>query len=124
MPKANKRGLARIIAATGFSAAGIAAAWRNEAAFREELVLTIALLPVALWLGETMTQRALLIGSCLLLLVVELLNSAIEATVDRIGHDLHALSAQAKDMGSAAVLLSLLCAALVWAAVAWDRFAT
>lgn len=122
MPKSSRRGFGRLVAATGFSAAGFRAAWRGEEAFRQEVVLALALVPCALWLGQTALQRALLIASCLLVLIVELLNSAIEAVVDRIGHDLHELSAQAKDMGSAAVLLSLILTVLVWAAVAWDRF--
>ncbi len=83
----------------------------------------LVLVPAALWLGQTMAQRALLIGCCLIVLIVELLNSSIEAVVDRIGDDYHELSGQAKDMGSAAVLLSLLLTAAVWVAVAWDRFA-
>jgi diacylglycerol kinase (ATP) len=86
------------------------------------VVLGLVLIPCALWLGQTMAQRVLLIGSCLVVLIVELLNSAVEATVDRIGHDHHELSAQAKDMGSAAVLISLLLAVMIWLAVAWDRF--
>jgi diacylglycerol kinase (ATP) len=122
MPKSDRRGFGRLIAATSFSAAGLRAAWRSEEAFRQEVVLTAVLVPLALWLGQTMLQRAVLIGCCLIVLAVELLNSAIEAAIDRIGHDLHDLSANAKDMGSAAVLISLLLTALVWSAVAWDRF--
>lgn len=82
----------------------------------------MVLCPVALWIGQTPVQRAVLIGCWLLILVVELLNSAIEAVVDRIGEDLHVLSGQAKDMGSAAVLLSLLLTLLIWGVVAWERF--
>lgn len=122
MPKSTRRGVSRLIAATGFSWAGMRAAWRCEEAFRQELVVTVLLLPVALWLGETAFQRVVLIGAWVLVLVVELMNSAIEAVVDRIGHDLHELSGQAKDMGSAAVLLSVAVAVALWAAVAWDRF--
>ena len=110
------------MAATTFSAAGFRAAWRGEEAFRQEVVLAAILMPAALWLGQTMLQRAILIGTCLLVLIVELLNSAVESVVDRIGHDLHELSGQAKDMGSAAVLLSLINTAIVWFAIAWDRF--
>ena len=124
MPNSDRRGLGRLVAATGFSAAGFRAAWRGEEAFRQEVGLALILAPVALWLGQTMLQRALLIGSCLLMLIVELLNSAIEAVVDRISHDHHALSGQAKDMGSAAVLLSLVTTVAVWSAIAWDRFAS
>lgn len=122
MPKSPRTGAGRIIAAAGFSLSGLRAAWRSEEAFRQEVLLAAVLAPLAVWLGQTMVQRALLVGVCLLVLVVELLNSAVEAVVDRIGHDLHELSGQAKDMGSAAVLLSLLLAAAVWGAVAWDRF--
>jgi diacylglycerol kinase (ATP) len=102
---------------------GFRAAWRGEEAFRQEVMLAAVLVPAAIWLGQTMLQRALLVGTCLLVLVVELLNSAVEAVVDRVGDELHVLSGQAKDMGSAAVLLSLALTVLVWAAVAWDRFA-
>ncbi|MCK6370473.1 MAG: diacylglycerol kinase [Gammaproteobacteria bacterium] len=123
MPKSQHRGLRRLTAATACSAAGLRAAWRHEEAFRQELVMTVALVPGALWLGQTLSERVLLVGSCLLVLIVELLNSAIEAVVDRVSHDHHELSAQAKDMGSAAVLISLVLAAAVWLAVAWDRFA-
>jgi diacylglycerol kinase (ATP) len=122
MPKSNRRGLDRLAAATGFSVAGLRSAWRHEEAFRQEVLLAVVLSPMAIWLGQSGLQRALLLGSLLLVLIVELLNSAVEAVVDRISDDLHALSAQAKDMGSAAVLLSLLLAAAVWAGVLWDRF--
>lgn len=121
MPKSDKRGLQRLVAATGYSAAGLRAAWRHEEAFRQEVALVLVLLPVALWLGQSGLERALLVGSCLLVIVVELLNSAVEAVVDRVGHDLHELSARAKDLGSAAVLISLLLAAVVWSGIAFDR---
>jgi diacylglycerol kinase (ATP) len=121
MAKSNRRGLARITAAAGYSLTGLRAAWRHEAAFRQEVALVALLTPAALWLGNTAVQRTLLIGSCLLVLIVELLNSAIEAVVDRVSHDHHELSAQAKDMGSAAVLLSLLLAAATWLMVGWER---
>ncbi|MCC7257101.1 MAG: diacylglycerol kinase [Gammaproteobacteria bacterium] len=114
--------MARLIAATRYSLAGLRAAWRHEAAFRQEVFVLVLLLPLAWWLGESMVQRILLVGSWLLVLVVELLNSAIEATVDRIGQDRHDLSARAKDLGSAAVMTSLILAAACWLAVAWDRF--
>lgn len=122
MPKANKRGLSRLLAAAGFSIAGFSAAWRNEEAFRQEIALGLVLVPLALWLGQTMSQRVLLLGTWLLVIIVELLNSAIEAAIDRIGDDLHELSGQAKDMGSAAVLTSLILMVFTWAAVVWDRF--
>jgi diacylglycerol kinase (ATP) len=124
MPKSDKRGLARIAAAAGFSIAGLRAALRHEEAFRQEAVLTMVLVPAAFWLGSDAAERILLAGSCLLVLIVELLNSGIEAVVDRIGHDYHELSAQAKDMASAAVFISLLLAGGTWTLLAWQRIAT
>ncbi len=123
MGKPGNTGIRRILRATRFSAQGLAHAIRHEAAFRQELVLTVLLVPAAWWLGQTIIERALLIGVCLLLLIVELLNSAIEAAIDRHGNEYHDLSGQAKDMGSAAVFISLLLVALVWGSVAWQRFA-
>jgi len=121
--KPGNTGLRRIVRATKFSAQGFAQAWRYEAAFRQELVLAIVLTPVAFWLGQTVVERAALIAVLLLVLVVELLNSAIEAAVDRHGDEHHELSGRAKDLGSAAVFVVLVIVALVWAAVAWQRFA-
>lgn len=123
MPKSDKRGLARIAAAAQFSMAGLRAAFRHEEAFRQELGLTLVLLPAAFWVGQGAVERILLAGTCLLVLVVELLNSAIEAVVDRIGHDHHELSARAKDMGSAAVFISLALAVGTWAIIGWERIA-
>lgn len=117
-----KRGLARLLAASGYSAAGLRAAWVGEAAFRQEIVLAIVLVPAAFWLGQTPLQRLALVGAWILVLIVELLNSAIETVVNRIGPEWHELSGRAKDMGSAAVLLSLVLAALVWGTVAWQRW--
>jgi diacylglycerol kinase (ATP) len=94
--------------------AGLAAAARHEDAFRQELILVVLLTPLALWLGHTGVERALLIGSLIVVLIVELLNSAIEATVDRISFENHRLAKRAKDIGSAAVMLSLVNAGLVW----------
>lgn len=122
MAKRQPGGFQRIINATGYSIAGLKAAWRNETAFRQELLLLAVLLPAALWLGSDMIQRMLLIGSLLLILIVELVNSAVEAAIDRIGPERHALSGRAKDFGSAAVMISLVGAALTWAAIAWERF--
>ena len=119
---AGNTGLRRIVNATFFSFAGLRAAWREEAAFRQEVLLCIVLVPTGVWLGQTAVERALLIGSCLLVLVVELLNSGIEAVVDRIGTEHHRLSGQAKDLGSAAVLMSLLLVLVIWALIAWQRF--
>ena len=115
-------GLKRIIRATGFSLVGLRIAWRHESAFRQECVLALVLVPSALWLAETWTQAALLIAATGLVLVVELLNSAIEAVVDRLGDEWHELAGRAKDMGSAAVFVSLMLLAATWALVALDRF--
>ena len=95
----------------------IRACWRNEAAFRQEVAATIILVPLGLWLGDSGIERALLVGSWLFVLVVELLNSGIEAVVDRIGPERHELSGRAKDIGSATVLLTILIAALTWGLV-------
>lgn len=110
-------GLTRIIRACGYSAAGLKAAFVNEQAFRQELYALIILLPLGLWLGATGVERALLIGSLLLVLIVELLNSAVEAAVDRIGSEQHELSGRAKDIGSAAVFISITLACAVWGLV-------
>ena len=123
MGKPGNTGVRRIIRATRFSAQGLAQAWRHEAAFRQELVLVIVMAPAALWLGQSIVERSLLIAVLLLVLIVELLNSAIEAAIDRHGDEQHDLSGRAKDMGSAAVFISLLLVALVWGAVAWQKFA-
>ena len=116
------RGIRRLMKATGYSLAGLASAWRSEEAFRIEAILALLMLPLAIWLGQSAIERSLLIGSVLLVLVVELLNTAIEYTVDRIGTDRHHLSGGAKDLASAAVLLSLITTTVIWCLVAWDRF--
>ena len=113
-PHKGKTGLQRLVNATRYSFDGLAAAARHEDAFRQELILVAVLAPLGLWLGEDGVERALLVGSLLVILVVELLNSAVEATVDRISFEDHRLAKRAKDIGSAAVMLSLLNAALVW----------
>ena len=110
-------GICRVFRAANYSLKGLAAAWRCEQAFRQEAVLVALLLPVALFVEVTAVERILLAGSLLLVLIVELLNSAVEAVVDRIGSERHALSAQAKDMGSAAVMLALLLAAFAWVSI-------
>ncbi len=122
MPKYSRTGLIRLWEATGFSIKGLRAAWRNEAAFRQELLLVLILLPIAFWLGETYTQQALLIFSLLVVLMVELLNSAVETANDRIGDERHEMSGRAKDLGSAAVMISLLASGVVWCLVALERF--
>ena len=102
------------VAVPGYSISGLAAAARHEDAFRQELMLAAVLVPLGLWLGSSGLERALLVGSVLLVLIVELLNSAIEATVDRVSLDDHSLAKRAKDIGSAAVMLSIVNAAVVW----------
>ena len=114
-----KQGLTRLINALGYSKDGLAAAWKNEAAFREEVLLAAVAFPLAFYLGRTGIERALLAGSILFILIVEILNSAVEAVVDKASPEKHELAKRAKDMGSAAVLLSLLNAAVVWACVLW-----
>jgi len=114
-----KTGLVRLWNALGYSRDGLAAAWKNEAAFREEVLLAAIAIPLALFLGKTGVDRSILIGSIILILIVEILNSAIEAVVDKASPEKHELAKRAKDMGSAAVLLSLINAAAVWACVLW-----
>ena len=98
-------------------------AWRGEEAFRQEVALAVVLLPLAIWLGQSNMDRLLLIASWMLVMIVEILNTAVEATVDRISDERHRLSGEAKDLGSAAVFMTLVLAALVWGTVAWERFA-
>jgi diacylglycerol kinase (ATP) len=122
MAKPGNTGFRRVVNATFYSVAGLRAAWRNEAAFRQECVAVVLLIPIALWLGQNAVQRALLLCSCVLVLIVELLNTAVEFVVDRVGTDHHELSGRAKDLGSAAVFTSIALAMLVWGLVAWERF--
>jgi diacylglycerol kinase (ATP) len=110
-------GIKRVIRAGGYSWKGFVAAFRNEAAFRQELALTVLLLPLAFWLGDNALERALLIAVWLLVPTVELLNSGIEAVVDRISAERHPLAGRAKDVGSAAVFLAFSNAAIVWAVI-------
>lgn len=114
MTQRQPSGIKRIIKATGYSWQGIKAAYQGEAAFREELYLAIILIPLACYLDVSNVERILMIGSLLLLLIVELLNSGVEAAIDRISTDLHELSGKAKDMGSAAVLFALFNVAMCW----------
>ncbi|HET19096.1 MAG TPA: diacylglycerol kinase [Chromatiales bacterium] len=107
-------GIKRVLLAARYSWQGLTTCYRKEAAFRQELWLVLLLAPFALWLGEDGVERALLIGSLALVLVVELLNTGIENVVDRVGQEPHKLSGRAKDMGSAAVFVSLVIAAIVW----------
>lgn len=117
----SRTGLHRLWHATRYSLHGLRAGW-SEKAFRQEALAALILLPLSLWLGQSWVEVALLAGSVILLMVVELLNSGIEAAIDRIGPEWHALSKRAKDMGSAAVLLSLLLCAGVWLAALYQRF--
>ena len=105
-----------------YSWAGLKAAWKNEMAFRIEAIVIALMMPIGIWLGETAEQWALLIGSSLLVLITELLNSAVEKAVDRIGTEHHLLSKQAKDLGSAAAGVSMLAAVIVWGLIAYARF--
>ena len=123
MGKPDNTGLRRILNAARCSAQGFSHAWRHEAAFRQELTITLVLVPFALWLGQTPVERLLLIASCVLVLIVELLNSAVEAVVDRFGGEQHELSGRAKDMGSAAVFVSLGLVLATWMTIGWQRFA-
>lgn len=122
MPKPGKTGLVRLFDAFGYSMKGFQAAWQNEAAFRQEALLAIILLPASFFLARTALELALLIGGVMLVLVTELLNSAIEAIVDKTTPEIHELAGRAKDMGSAAVLCSLVACGAIWLFIALDRF--
>jgi diacylglycerol kinase (ATP) len=121
-PQKQRRGLTRIWHAAGYSLAGLRAGW-DETAFRQEAIASIVLVPASFWLAGSWPEAALLAGSILLVLIVELLNTGIETVVDRIGPEWHDLSKRAKDMGSAAVLLSVLLCGGIWLAALWQRFA-
>jgi len=116
-PYKGKTGLRRLFNAFGYSMAGLKAAYKNEDAFRQEVVMAIVLIPLAIYLGDGGIARAVMVASVILVVIVELLNSSIEATVDRISLDNHMLAKRAKDIGSAAVLISLVNMAVVWALV-------
>lgn len=117
MGKPGNTGFTRIIKAAGYSMQGLRAALKHEAAFRQETLLFVVLAPAALWLGENGLEIALLLASLFLVLITELLNSAVEAVVDRLGSEYHELSGRAKDIGSAAVFLSLVNVVATWALV-------
>lgn len=119
--KPNEKGLKRIVSATGYSIHGMGFAWKNEAAFRQEIILLLVLVPFGIWLGSNGVERALLVGSCFIVIIVELLNSGIEAVIDRIGADYHKLSGAAKDLGSAAVFFSLVLVVVTWTTVLWGN---
>lgn len=117
----NVTGFLRIIKAAGYSWQGLRAAWQHEAAFRQEAIVALVAVAIACWLDVDAITRVLLIGSVVLVVIVEILNSAIEAVVDRIGQERHPLAGRAKDMGSAAVLLAILLALFVWIALLWSH---
>ncbi|MEX1328513.1 MAG: diacylglycerol kinase [Desulfobacterales bacterium] len=121
MAEAKDRILAHILKAFIWSMAGIKAAWKNEQAFRWEAAIVLLMMPIGLWLGKTAVERALLIACSMSVLIIELLNSAVEAVVNRIGPERHDLSKRAKDMGSAAALISMITAAVVWVLIAYER---
>ncbi|MBU4681765.1 diacylglycerol kinase [Cedecea davisae] len=117
----NTTGITRIIKAAGYSWKGLRAAWINEAAFRQEGVAAVIAILIACWLDVDPITRILLIGSVVLVMIVEILNSAIEALVDRVGTDYHELSGRAKDMGSAAVLIAIILAVVTWVTLLWSH---
>jgi diacylglycerol kinase (ATP) len=116
-------GFDRVVRAAGYSLAGLLTAYRDESAFRQEFWLAALLVPAAFWVGRGWVEVSLLVGSVLLVLIVELLNSAVEAAIDRISYERHDLSKRAKDLGSAAVMVSLLLCGSTWAAALWQRIA-
>lgn len=120
-PVNQKTGISRLIAATGYTFAGFAAAWKSEEAFRQEVLLAVVMIPGALWLGQTLVERIVLISSVLIVMITELLNTAVEYTIDRIGPERHELSGHAKDIASAAVFVSLMLALMTWASFLWVR---
>ncbi|MCK6421593.1 MAG: diacylglycerol kinase [Aquabacterium sp.] len=120
-PHKGRTGWQRMVWATRHSMHGLRLAWRTESAFRQEATAAALMLPASLWLGRNGVEVALLAGSVLAVLIVELLNSAVEAAIDRVSYELHDLSRRAKDFGSAAVLLSLLACASVWLGLLYDR---
>lgn len=121
--KPGKTGVARLIAATGYSMQGFKATWRHEEAFRLEICACLFFIPASYWLGTDLTHKLLLVTSCVLVLLAELFNSAIEATVDRVSHENHPLSGLAKDIGSAGVFLTMMLFLLIWGSSLWQWLA-
>ena|ERR1700712_1587604 len=121
-PHKGRTGWDRIQRAFGYSIDGLTIAYRNESAFRQEVWLAVVLLPLSLWVGRSWVEIALLAGSVMIVMIVELLNSGLEAVVDRISFELHELSKVAKDLASAAVFLAVLLCAGIWLAALWHRF--
>ena len=122
MPKPGYTGFQRVYKAAGFSWQGFKAAWKNESAFRQEVTIGLMLLPLAFVIGESMLQVAVLISMLAVVLITELLNSAVEAVVDRVGDEYHDLAGRAKDMGSAAVFVALSLVVIVWTMMAIKNF--
>jgi len=122
VPKPGNTGINRVIKAAGYSSKGLRAAWRHESAFRQECVVGIILLPCAILLADSWLQLALLVLVCVLVAITELMNSAIEAVVDRIGLEHHDLAGRAKDIASAAVAFAIVLVPVIWMMVALDRF--
>jgi diacylglycerol kinase (ATP) len=120
-PYKGRTGLDRVLRATGYSIDGLRIAYSGESAFRQEIWLAAVLVPMAFWVGRGWVEVSLLVGSVLLVLIVELLNSAIEAAIDRVSLELHDLSKRAKDLGSAAVMVALILCAGIWVAAIWHR---
>ena len=120
-PQKSRTGLNRVLHATGYSMAGLRAGW-GETAFKQEVILSIIMLPAAFWFGKDWMEVSMLVAVVILVLIVELLNTGIETAIDRIGPEWHELSKRAKDMGSAAVFLSLVLCGGVWIAAVWHRF--
>ena len=118
----NSSGWRHVIAASRYSLQGLRAAWHNEVAFRQEIGLCLILVPLGFWLGRSAVEHALLIGTLLIVLIAELLNSALEAVVDRFGPERHELAGRAKDLGSAAVFVALVLVVLVWGLILFERF--
>ena len=122
MKNENNKGIQRLVNATRFTFKGIRSAWSNEEAFRQEALVLILVIPAGLFIGETFVQKGLFICVWILVLIIELLNSAIESVVDRIGYEKHPLSGQAKDMGSAAVFIGICLSVIIWGAIICERF--
>lgn len=120
-PFKNRTGVDRVLRAAGYSVAGLQAAYRGESAFRQECWSAVVMLPMAFWLGRNWIEIVLLVGSVSLVLIVELLNSGIEAAIDRVSFELHDLSKRAKDLASAAVFLSVLLCTGIWLTALWQR---
>lgn len=120
--KPGKTGLARLVAATGYSFQGLRATWKHEEAFRLEASAAVVFVPASFWVGTDLTHQLLLVLTCVLVLLAELFNSAIEAIVDRVSHEKHPLSGLAKDIGSAGVFLAMMFFLLAWGASLWQLF--